>query len=129
MKTKLYAIKATNDDGDKSFLLDAYFDEASAVAFAQYCNEFGISQEEMKWHTYRGLDAIRNGKWRGNPTPQQKYKIQVVLFPVGVYATCHGMHDVSVSEMEFDFEFEACTEMAVIKAEARDRNTKTLEKL
>lgn len=130
MKTKLYAIKASNDDADESCLLDAYFDEASAVAFAQYCNEFGISQEDMTWHVRRGLDALNKiSRFTADPTAQQKYKIQVVLFPVGVYATCHVMHAVSVVELEFDFEFEAVTEMAVIKAKARDRNTKTLEKL
>lgn len=125
MKTKLYVLKAASDFDGKSCQISAYLDEVEALEALDVCQTWQKTGDDL----FRSLGRIFECRKLLDET--ETYELSDLLFtcPVGAHAAIHGMETASIIELEFEFEFDAISEMAVINAEAGIRNVKAMDEL
>ena len=127
-KTKLYAVEARNDGTDENCLIDAFMNSASAMDFAVACLAW-LTDKEKPCVSMRGVDSYTRKMDELNHEQKGHIRCVAPYFVQGPYAGCYGMHLITVYEFEFESDFEALVEIAVIRSEADRRNVKFLEQI
>jgi len=125
-KTKLYVLKASNDDSDKSCLFSAYLDQGEALRALDVCRAWQMGESDLFEFSLQRTFEIRQFL---DVTEKYGLRDLIARCPLGAHAAIRGMETASMVEMEFDFECEAMGEMAAINAEAGIRNVKSVKEL